>query len=209
MNVEQGRALGEMARRHGLASHLDGARIFNAAAALGVEVKALTEPFGSVMFCISRGLCAPVGSLLCGSKGIYPKALKVRKMMVEACAKPASSRGGARGLGPGRAPSPRRSSQSESARRTSSVRSGLRVDLESLQTNIVMLKVNPTHDGARVGEVLKARGILCHVISPTQIRFVTHHDISEPDLQRALAAPGAAFLGLRVPARLAGAIGCL
>jgi len=187
MTAEQGRALGEMAKRRGLASHLDGARIFNAAAALGVEVKALTEPFDSVMFCISKGLCAPVGSLLCGSKPFIQKALKVRKMMG----------GGMRQAGILAAaglvaldevvpllPEDHRKAK-VLAERLASV-PGFEVDLETLQTNIVMLKVHPPHDGAKVGESLKSRGVLCHVISPTQIRFVTHHDISESDLQRAL-----------------------
>jgi threonine aldolase len=65
---------------------------------------------------------------------------------------------------------------------------GFEVDLETLQTNIVMLRLHSPHDGPRVGEALKARGVLCHVISPTQVRFVTHHDISDADLGRALEA---------------------
>ena len=70
---------------------------------------------------------------------------------------------------------------------------GFEVDLESLQTNIVMLNLHPPRDGAKVGEALKGRGVLCHVISPTQIRFVTHYDISEEDLARALEAAGGPF----------------
>jgi threonine aldolase len=194
MTVAQGDALGEMAKRRGLASHLDGARIFNAAVALGAEVKALAAPFDSVMFCISKGLCAPVGSLLCGSKDFVEKARKVRKMMG----------GGMRQAGilaaaglvafdeilPKLAEDHRKAKVL--AERLAKV-PGFEVDLESLQTNIVMMRVHPPHDGARVGEALKARGVLCHVISPTQIRFVTHHDISEEDLARALEAVGGPF----------------
>lgn len=194
MTVAQGEALGAMARRRGLASHLDGARIFNAAAALGVEAKALAAPFDSVMFCISKGLCAPVGSLLCGSKDFVEKARKVRKMMG----------GGMRQAGilaaaglvafeeilPTLAEDHRKAKLL--AERLTTV-PGFEVDLASLQTNIVMLKLHAPHDGAQVGEALKARGVLCHVISPTQIRFVTHHDLTDEDLQRALEAVGGPF----------------
>ncbi len=65
---------------------------------------------------------------------------------------------------------------------------GFEVDLESLQTNIVMLGLAPPLDGQKIGEVLKARGVLCHVISPRQIRFVTHHDLDDEAMSLALEA---------------------
>lgn len=81
VDVATSRALGEVAKKHGLATHLDGARIFNAAFALETTAAELAAPFDSVMFCISKGLSAPVGSLLCGSKDFVEKARRVRKMM--------------------------------------------------------------------------------------------------------------------------------
>jgi threonine aldolase len=189
MNVAQGEALGAMARRRGLATHLDGARIFNAAAALHVEAKVLAAPFDSVMFCISKGLCAPVGSLLCGPRDFVERARKVRKMMG----------GGMRQAGILAAAGlvafdevlPTLSEDHRKARvlaeRMAEV-PGFEVDLEALQTNIVMLKLQPPHEGGKVGETLRARGVLCHVIAPTLIRFVTHHDIGEEGLARALGA---------------------
>jgi len=71
----------ELARRHGLAVHLDGARIFNAAAALGVEVEELASGVDSVTFCLSKGLAAPVGSVICGERGFIEEALRVRKLV--------------------------------------------------------------------------------------------------------------------------------
>jgi threonine aldolase len=65
----------------GLALHLDGARVFNAAVAQGVKAKALTGPVDSVTFCLSKGLCAPVGSVLCGSKEFIKKAHRIRKLV--------------------------------------------------------------------------------------------------------------------------------
>jgi len=70
-----------LARQHGLALHLDGARIFNAAVALEVDVKTLVRDVDSVMFCLSKGLCAPVGSLLCGSADFIAEARRARKVV--------------------------------------------------------------------------------------------------------------------------------
>jgi threonine aldolase len=74
-------ALAGLAHREGLKVHLDGARIFNAAAALGVTARELAEPVDSVTFCLSKGLCAPVGSVLCGDRGFVKKAHRARKML--------------------------------------------------------------------------------------------------------------------------------
>lgn len=73
--------VGQLAKEHGLKFHIDGARIFNAAAALDVDVKALAAPADSVMFCLSKGLVAPVGSMLVGSKEFIAKAHRLRKML--------------------------------------------------------------------------------------------------------------------------------
>ncbi|MCU0485142.1 MAG: low-specificity L-threonine aldolase [Anaerolineales bacterium] len=75
------RAAGELAHQHGLQLHLDGARLFNAAAGLGVRADALTAPVDSVTFCLSKGLCAPVGSVLCGSKAFIKQAVRIRKQL--------------------------------------------------------------------------------------------------------------------------------
>lgn len=73
--------VGEIANKFGLKIHLDGARIFNASVALGVPVAKLTEKVDSVMFCLSKGLSAPVGSLVCGSSEFIDRARKARKMV--------------------------------------------------------------------------------------------------------------------------------
>ncbi|NIS80014.1 MAG: low-specificity L-threonine aldolase [Anaerolineales bacterium] len=81
LTVEYTRQAGELARRHGLKTHLDGARIFNASAALDVPVSDLTEPVDSVTFCLSKGLCAPVGSVICGDKAFIHKVYRIRKAL--------------------------------------------------------------------------------------------------------------------------------
>ncbi len=81
LSVEYTRAVAELAFQRRLAVHLDGARLFNAAIALGVEAKELTKPIDSVTFCLSKALCAPVGSVLCGSRAFITRAHRIRKQL--------------------------------------------------------------------------------------------------------------------------------
>ncbi len=75
------RSLRALCDEYGLLIHMDGARVFNAATALGCDVRELTDPVDSVMFCLSKGLCAPIGSMLCGSKEFIGRARRIRKML--------------------------------------------------------------------------------------------------------------------------------
>lgn len=79
--LEQMREVGDVARRLGLAVHLDGARLFNAALALGVGVKDIAGCVDSVMFCVSKGLCSPVGSLVCGNASFIGEVRRCRKLL--------------------------------------------------------------------------------------------------------------------------------
>lgn len=81
INIKQMRKIYDLGQKHQIPVHLDGARLFNAAKALDVEPKALAECADSIMFCLSKGLCAPVGSMLVGSKAFIEKARKMRKLM--------------------------------------------------------------------------------------------------------------------------------
>jgi threonine aldolase len=81
LSVEYTQAVGTLARKHNLQLHLDGARLFNAAVALHVNAKELAAAADSVTFCLSKGLCAPVGSVLCGSKRFIQRAHRLRKLL--------------------------------------------------------------------------------------------------------------------------------
>jgi len=81
VTVEYTKQVGQLAKENGLKFHIDGARIFNAAAALSVDVKELVAPADSVMFCLSKGLVAPIGSMLVGSKEFIARAHRLRKML--------------------------------------------------------------------------------------------------------------------------------
>ncbi len=81
LSAEYIRSVGDLAHKNHLALHIDGARIFNASVALGIPVDKLVAPADSITFCLSKGLCAPVGSVLVGSKEFIAKALRVRKQL--------------------------------------------------------------------------------------------------------------------------------
>ncbi|OQX60874.1 MAG: low-specificity L-threonine aldolase [Anaerolinea sp. 4484_236] len=81
LTAEYTQQVGDLAKKKGLKLHLDGARIFNASAALGVEPAQLSAPADSVTFCLSKGLAAPVGSVLCGSVGFIARARRMRKQL--------------------------------------------------------------------------------------------------------------------------------
>lgn len=85
LGVDYTRQVGQLAKENGLKFHIDGARIFNAAAALDVDIKQLVAPADSVMFCLSKGLVSPIGSMLVGSKEFISRAHRLRKMLGGEC----------------------------------------------------------------------------------------------------------------------------
>ncbi len=182
-------ALGAVAREHGMAVHLDGARIFNAAAALGVNVKEIAAPFDSVQFCLSKGLCAPVGSMICGSKAFIDKARVFRKMFGGGMRQVGIL--AAAGLVALREVVPTLPEDHRRARllaQALAVHPNFSVDLDWVQTNIVMAKVRPPMTSAQACAALKTRGVLASPASAAAVRFVTHHDVTDAGLDRALEA---------------------
>ncbi len=182
--------VGELVRRHGLAVHLDGARVFNAAVALGIDVRDLTRPADSVQFCLSKGLSAPVGSLLCGTKEFMAEARRWRKMVgggmrqagvlaaagIEALnnmvARLADDHANARRLAEGLAGIP-----------------GFTIDLNAVQTNIVIWELMAEQlTPQQVTELLKGEGVKILPIGGRQFRAVTHYGIDADDIALALSA---------------------
>lgn len=176
------------AHAKGLRVHLDGARIFNAATALGKTAAELTKPFDSVMFCLSKGLGAPVGSMLTGSKEFIEEARQVRKMLG----------GGMRQAGilaaaglvaledsPGRL-----HIDHANARFLAEGLShlpGIRIEPAKVVTNILIFDVGATGlKPSQILERLKADGVLANSVSPTAIRLVTHCDVDRTGCERAL-----------------------
>lgn len=166
--------------------HLDGARIFNAAAALGVDVKTLTRGFDTVMFCLSKGLCAPVGSMLLGSAEQMARARIFRKALG----------GGMRQAGVLAAAGlialeemPKRLHEDHANARllTEALSNieGVEIDPETVETNIVIFRVTGSLTDASVVARLKARGVLASSVGPQLVRLVTHRDVSRGDCVRA------------------------
>jgi threonine aldolase len=177
--VEQATAL---ARRKGLATHLDGARLFNAAVASGLPARTLAEPFDSVSVCFSKGLGAPVGSALVGSKALIARAHRVRKMLG----------GGMRQAGVLAAAAShalnhhveRLAEDHANAKRLAEGLQGLPgVTVEMPQTNILFVDLAP-EKAAGVVDRLRAAGVLCTGLY--KLRFVTHLDVSRDDIDRAI-----------------------
>jgi threonine aldolase len=178
------------ARAHavGLKVHLDGARVFNAAAALGVGVRAFAQNVDSVMFCLSKGLGAPVGSMIVGSREFIEKGRIYRKMFG----------GGMRQVGvlaaAGRIAleqSPQRLSiDHQNARRLAEgihQIPGLRIDPAKVQTNIVIFDCQQTGlDAVQLCDALKPQGIWALDTAPFSVRFVTHCDVHAEGVERAL-----------------------
>jgi len=167
------------AKEAGLPTHLDGARIFNAATALDVSVAELTSGFDTVMFCLSKGLGAPVGSMLVGSKKdierarVYRKALGggMRQAGVLAAAGLVALETMPARLGDDHA-------NARMLAETIAGCEGAEIDMESVQTNIVFFSVK---DAVGLVAGLKECGILCSAIGPHQVRLVTHYDVSRED----------------------------
>ncbi len=188
--LERQREIQAVARDEGLPTHLDGARAFNAAAALGVEIGAVCRGFDSVSICLSKGLGAPVGSVLLGSREFIARAHRYRKMLG----------GGMRQAGVLAAAGlvaleslPQELAHDHArARRLAEGLSGvpgLQLDLAAVQTNMVYLEVRDA-DGAPAAEVLAAacgaRGVRFNAMGPRLARLVTHHQIDDEQVDTAL-----------------------
>ena len=197
MDAARTRALAGVAHRHGLKVHLDGARLFNAAAALDTSAAALAEGCDTVMFCLSKGLASPVGSMLVGDADLIAEARRVRKLFG----------GGMRQVGVLAAAGIVSLTEmvdrlGDDHRRAAALAAGLAgmsaVDLDpaGIHTNIVVFRLHPGRvpgpedmtPAQRLVSGLRERGVLCGAFGPVDVRMVTHYEIDDEDVAAALAA---------------------
>jgi len=191
LDVAYTQSVAALAKRLGLLFHIDGARIFNAAVALGVPVSDLTRDADSVTFCLSKGLSAPVGSVLCGPQDFIAEARRARKVLggsmrqvgVLAAAgivaletmvdRLAEDHANAKHLAEGLADTP-----------------GLVVDPDRVKTNMVYFDLSPEVmlDAAAVGRALAERAVLIDLAGRRRFRAVTHAWVSAQEIDRALLA---------------------
>jgi threonine aldolase len=188
ISVEHTAALAGIAHRHGISVHLDGARLFNAAVALGVSAAALAAPADTVGICFSKGLGAPVGSAVAGSRPFVERARKVRKMAgggmrqagVIAAAALIALREGPKRLHEDHA--------NAKAFATALADSGeFDIDPASVETNIVVfdLRKGGEIDPARLVDKWFEAGVRAHHLSGDRFRAVTHLDVSAEQVRRA------------------------
>jgi threonine aldolase len=182
-------AVGELARRRGLAVHLDGARVFNAAVALGVDVKELTRHADSLSFCLSKGLAAPVGSVICGSKAFIDEARRARKVLGGGM-RQAGILAAAGIVALDQMVDRLREDHDNAARLARGVEGidGLSIDPARVHTNIVYIDIIRENLGAEgyVGRLSK-RGIRMLAVGPRRIRAVTRYGVTAEDIDQTLA----------------------
>jgi threonine aldolase len=174
----------------GLKVHLDGARIFNASVALGKPVAELTRKFDSVMFCLSKGLGAPVGSLLVGSREFITAARSVRKALGGGM-RQAGILAAAGLIALEKSPSRLHEDHDNAkflAKGLSAV-PGVKIDLATVQTNILIFDVSGTGITAQeFSKRLGERNVLAGAVNKELMRFVTHCDVNRSDCEQALEA---------------------
>jgi threonine aldolase len=176
----------------GLKVHLDGARIFNAAVYLGKSVAEITRGCDSVQFCLSKGLGAPVGSMIVGSKELIERCRVLRKMLgggMRQVGVLAAAGLVALEQGPGRLPQDHENAQILA--RGLARLPGVTIDPSKVQTNIVMFDVSKVAvTPAALVERLASRGVLGGAIDRARVRLVTHRDVSREDCERAVEILG-------------------
>jgi len=191
LSFEYTASVAAFAQENGLFLHLDGARIFNAAAALGIPANKLAAPADSITFCLSKGLCAPVGSVLCGEKTFIRNARRLRKLVG----------GGMRQAGIIAAAGIVALDEmvdrlAEDHQRANLLADGLRqiekvrITKNSPQTNMVFFQLDGSV-GLSMDEFLaamKQEGVLLMDSGPDEYRMVTHHDVDDQAIEAALQA---------------------
>ncbi|MCU0645922.1 MAG: low-specificity L-threonine aldolase [bacterium] len=186
--IQKIQAIHELANQRGLKIHLDGARLFNASVASGISPSDYAKYFDSVMFCFSKGLGAPVGSIVVGSKVFIERAHRFRKMLG----------GGMRQVGILAAAAlyalehnvSKLAQDHENAKLLANelaTLKGFQIDPEQVETNIVVFDISKSgYSGAQVVEKLKQRGVLMIPFGATLVRAVTHLDVSREEMRRAI-----------------------
>lgn len=191
LTVEYTRQVGELARQNGLALHIDGARIFNAAAALNVDVKELVAPADSVMFCLSKGLSSPIGSMLVGSKKFIARARHLRKMLgggmrqvgIIAAAGIVSLETMTKRLGEDHV---RAKKLTDGLRNTK----GIVLDEGTPHTNMIYFDLarDVSLNENEICEKMLKQGVLVDWAGPRRFRLVTHYWVDDVAVEKAAAA---------------------
>ena len=184
-------AVGQLARQHDIGVHVDGARIYNAAVSLGCDVAELLRDVDSVSMCLSKGVGAPVGSVIGGNRDFISRALRIRKSLGGGLRQSGYlAAAGLYGL--------ERAAAVLSRDHEHAVMLGegimglgcedvLSVDMGSVRSNLLFVGTQEGMSG-RVVELLQREGVLCNAFDARTVRFVTHLGVGEMDVKNALVA---------------------
>lgn len=179
--------ISELAHQNGLLIHLDGARIFSAAIALGISAVELTKPVDSVCFCLSKNLSAPVGSLLCGTKEFVKRSRKYRKMLGGGMRQ--SGIVAAAGIVAIEHGIDRLIDDHQTARQLAqgldSI-AGIGIKPENVQTNIVVFEINKGLSAVDFIKQMDAKGVRLSYFGKSRVRAVTHRMINGLDIDEVL-----------------------
>ncbi len=183
-------AVRALTAKHGMALHVDGARVFNAAVALGVKVSEIARHADTVTFCLSKGLGAPVGSLLCGPEAVMRRARQARKLLGGTMRQ--SGVLAAAGIVALETMVDRLADDHRRAKRLAEGLAALHqtvCDPAGIETNIVYVDLAASQlSTAEWCKRLGEHGVVCRPYSATQIRLLTHADVSDSDIEAALSA---------------------
>jgi threonine aldolase len=191
LTAEYTRQVGEIASKNNLSLHIDGARIFNAAVSQNVDVKELTAPADSVMFCLSKGLAAPIGSMLVGTDKFINRARHLRKMLG----------GGMRQVGIVAAAGilsleKMTTRLVEDHKRAKDIAQGLRqikglvIDGDSPHSNMIYLNLSDdvSLTMQQIAEKMKAQGVLVDADQSRRLRLVTHYWVDDEGVDKSISA---------------------
>ena len=187
-------AVTEVARRHGLATHLDGARLMNAVVATGVPAASWAAPFDSAWIDFTKGLGAPVGAALAGSRAFIAEAWRLKQQMGGAMRQAGIIAAG--GIWALQHHVDRLKDDHANARRLAEGLAelpGIRLDPVSVETNIVIVELTGSLDAATAVARLRERGVRVGALGPRTVRAVTHLDVDAAGIDRALDAARATF----------------
>lgn len=184
LSKKQTDSICSIAKENGVAVHLDGARIFNASTHLNIPVEELAASVDTIMFCLSKGLGAPVGSLLCGSYDFIIAARKTRKLLGGAMRQAGIlAAAGIVAIEKGRQ---RLQQDHENARLLAEMivhNKKINLDMETVQTNFVAVDVSPSgYDGKTFKQELESRGLKTLPLSEKRIRMLTYRGVTRRDV---------------------------
>jgi threonine aldolase len=181
------RDLKQLGERHGVPIHMDGARIFNAAAGSDLPVDVISSYADSVQFCLSKGLAAPVGSIIAGDADFIRRARGSRKILGGAMRQAGViAAAGIVALTEMVDRLPEDHQRARTLAEGLATIDGVSVNLDLVQTNIVIFQTAPACEHTRFVEAMKSRGVLVSNYGARGLRMVTHYQITDDDIQAAL-----------------------